>query len=184
MNARRHAVWAGALLLAACRAEQRPPERPGDTNVLDTAPPVQRTWETLGVVFDPATIKPGARVGALVVDSATTTFIERDSTWIGSVRFLGEVELTGRTIKHFDADSRAVCFEADSASAMRLPRWQRDSRRPWFCFDDTARAEELLGPPGLERMVRVRIGDFTIHKNMSDAVNSARLIRADSVSRN
>lgn len=172
-----------ALLLVACRAEEQPPARPGDTNALDTATVAQRTWENLGVVFDPGSLKRGTKIGELLVDSVGTTFIERDSTWIGSVRFLGELELTGRTMKHFDADSRAVCFEADSASAMRLPRWQRDSRRPWFCFDDTARAEELLGLPGLERMVRVRVADFTIHRNMSDAVNSARLISADSASR-
>ena len=179
----RYRWWIGALLAFACRADERQPARPGDTNALDTMTAVQRSWEHMGVVFDPATLKRGARVGTLVADSIGTTLVERESTYVGSVRFLGEIELSGRTIKHFDADSRAICFEADSASAMRLPRWKGDTRRPWFCFDDIAGAEELLGPPGLERPARVTIADFTIHRSLSDAVNSARLVRADSVIR-
>ena len=130
-----------------------------------------------GARFDPIRIKPGDSLAGFVVDSVARRRAY-DSTLLGDVRFRGEVALTGRTMRHPDhPDFRAVCFEADSASGERLPRWQGDERRAWFCFEDRERAERLLAPPGIEREASVVVDRFTIHVGMSDEVNGARLVR-------
>ena len=130
-----------------------------------------------GVRFDPIRIRPGDSVAGFVVDSVARRRAY-DSTLLGDVRFRGEVALTGRTMRHPDhPDFLAVCFEADSASGERLPRWQGDERRAWFCFEDRERAERLLAPPGVEREASVVVDRFTIHMGMSDEVNGARLVR-------
>ena len=102
-----------------------------------------------------------------------------DSTYVGIARFRGEIELSGRTFRHPDADLGGVapCFEADSASAAKLPRWAGDERRPWFCFVNRADATRALGPPGNEREATIVIDGFTIHRGLSDQVNEARLVR-------
>ncbi len=99
-----------------------------------------------------------------------------DGSWVGMARFEGTLELDGRTMPHFEPDVRAVCFEADSASAARMPRWSGDERRPWLCFENGDDARTRLGDPSARRPARVRIDRFTIHRNLSDAVNSARLV--------
>jgi hypothetical protein len=80
-------------------------------------------------------------------------------------------------VRQFDSHSHAVCFEADSASAASLPRWEGDERRPWFCFENGAAAAKLLGAPEEERDAPIVIDRFTIHRGLSDQVNSARLVR-------
>ena len=134
--------------------------------------------ERLGVIFDPLAVKPGDLVGGLEVATADAR-LALDSTPVGAIAFRGEVVLRGRRIAHFDADleERTVCFEADSTSAMRLPRWRGDRRRPWFCFDNPVEAESGLGSTSRE-IVSVVIDEFTIHRGLSDQVNSARFVRA------
>ena len=126
-------------------------------------------------VFDPATARVGDTVVGLVIDEIRP---ERASTgdWVGSARFRGEVHLDGRTFAHPDgADYPYPCFEADTTSALRLPRWKGDDRRPWFCFENAADASAALGTtPG--RVHSILIERFTIHRNLSDAVNSARFL--------
>ena len=129
-----------------------------------------------GVRFDPARIAVGDRIAGVVVDSLAVRQAF-DSTLVGVARFRGEIALTGRTLRHHDhPEVRAVCFEADSASGERLPRWRGDERRPWFCFDDLPRAERLLAPPGVERDASIVVDRFTINAGKSDEVNSARLV--------
>jgi hypothetical protein len=101
-----------------------------------------------------------------------------DSTRVGTARFSGLVELSGAKLRHFDSDSDALCFEADSASAARLPRWAGDERRAWFCFSNRAAAQSALGPPGDSTSATVVIDRLTIHRGLSDEVNSARFVRA------
>ena len=98
---------------------------------------------------------------------------------------MGQVELTGRHFPHPDSDLRGstTCFEADSVSAARLPRWAADERRPWFCFENRPEAERAIGEKDADVLLTIVIDRFTIHRNLSDAVNSAsfvRLVRADS----
>jgi hypothetical protein len=113
----------------------------------------------------------------MVLDSIDAERTVVDSTLVGSARFSGRVELSGRTLPHFDEDlrSQSVCFEADSVSAARLPRWAHDERRPWFCFENRADAERLLGAPGTSVDAILVIDRLTIQRNLTDAVNSARL---------
>jgi hypothetical protein len=131
-----------------------------------------------GMRFDPATIRPGTRVGDLVLDSVTARRTAVDSTFVGMARFRGRIQLGGSTIRNPDADLKDVasCFEADSASASRLPRWNRDERRPWFCFVNSADAKRALGPPSEGVPATIVIDSFTIYRGLSDEVNSARFV--------
>jgi hypothetical protein len=154
------------LALVACRAEV--PR--GDTR---RAEQPQRP----GIRFDPATLRPGDRVGELVADSIAALRTPTDSTYVGVALFRGEIELGGRTMRHPEPDVQDVCFEADSVSAARLPRWQGDERRPWFCFTNDGEARRRLGPPVDGVGATIVIDSFTIHRGLSDEVNSARLVR-------
>jgi hypothetical protein len=132
-----------------------------------------------GVRFDPSTTKPGARVGTMVLDSVTYSRTIIDSSFVGTARFRGSVELSGRTLRHPDADMGRVltCFEADSSAAARLPRWMGDERRAWFCFENREVAARELGPPSEGVPATIVIDRFIIHRGMSDEVNSARFVR-------
>ena len=132
-----------------------------------------------GIRFNPATLRKGANVGALVLDSITVRQAVVDSTHVGVAHFRGEIQLAGRTMRHPDPDASRVftCFEADSSSAARLPRWSGDERRLWFCFSNRAEAAQALGPPSEGVPATIVIDRFTIHRGMSDEVNSARFVR-------
>jgi hypothetical protein len=131
----------------------------------------------IGVIFDPGRVRPGDRVGDLAVDRVA---IDRaiDSSFVGTIGFKGELELSGSTIRHPEADaSDAACFEANSFSAARLPRWAGDRRRAWFCFTNAKAARRALGAPPPERNARIVLADFVINRGLSDQVNSARFVR-------
>jgi hypothetical protein len=157
------------LVLAPLACERGPDDRAADT------PSVRRSEPHADNSFDPATIKAGDTIVGLVVQN-----IERQRTplgdWVGSARFTGTLTLSGHTFSHPDgADYPYPCFEADSASAQRLPRWVGDQRRSWLCFANAQAARARLGTsPG--RLATIRVDSFTVHRNLSDAVNSARLI--------
>ena len=134
-----------------------------------------------GVQFDPATIHRGDTVRALVLDS-----IERQRTpsgeWVGTAWFSGTVSLTGETFRHPDTvDYRFPCFEADTPSAALLPRWNGDTRRPWFCFENASDGKARLGN-AIGARKSIVVDRFTIHRNLSDAVNSARLLEVEPTS--
>jgi hypothetical protein len=142
-----------------------------------------------GIRFDPSTLQPGQRIGDLVAESVSAQRTVVDSTWVGQATFRGELEITGRIFPHPDADLRetTTCFEADSASAARLPRWAADERRPWFCFDNRAVANRAIHQQaGVDSVLTILIDRFTIHRNLSDAVNAAsfvRVVRVDNAPR-
>jgi hypothetical protein len=147
---------------------------------------------TPGVRFDPVSLRPGMRVGDLVVDSVVARQITIDSAgpaamiatsaWVGRARFRGHLTLRGRLVKHPDSDVRVLCFEADSASAAVFPRWAGDTRRAWFCFSNPE-AERLLGGRSEHRSLEVVIDQFVINRSFSDEVNTARLIRIRDLAR-
>jgi hypothetical protein len=70
-----------------------------------------------------------------------------------------------------------VCFEADSASASRLPRWSGDERRSWFCFGNRHDATRALGPASDGVPATIVIERFTINRGLSDQVNSAWFVQ-------
>jgi hypothetical protein len=132
-----------------------------------------------GIRFDPTKVKRGSSVGALVVDSLFTQLAIVDSTWVGTARFRNEIELSGWTLRNPDPDlyRQLTCFEADSSSAARLPRWEGDERRAWFCFANRMEAAQALGPPSEGVPATIVIDRFTIYRGHSDEVNSARFVR-------
>jgi hypothetical protein len=132
-----------------------------------------------GIRFDPSRVRDGSSVGTLVVDSIVARQAVVESTYVGTARFRGTIELSGWTMRHPDPDAYRVvtCFEADSSSAARLPRWAGDERRAWFCFTNRVEAAQALGPPSEGVQATIVIDEFTIHRGLSDEVNSARLVR-------
>lgn len=182
-RATRVALAALAALAVACSsaADEGQPARAGTPGAADSAPLAARDLppeRTAGVVFDPLAVRPGDSVGALQLAAIEAARAAADTAVVvGRATFTGELELAGRTLRHFDADVRAVCFEADLGSAGRMPRWRGDERRPWFCFRDTDDAARRLAAPGVERAARVVVADFTIVRGLSDEVNQARLVR-------
>jgi hypothetical protein len=145
----------------------------------DTAGTTAAADQRPGIRFDPAAVRAGDRIGALVLDSIAAEPTVVDSTYVGRAWFGGEIQLAGTTLRHFDADLRdaAPCFEADAASAELLPRWLHDERRSWFCFENAAAASAALGPPADGVPATLVVDRFTIHRTLSDAVNSARFVR-------
>ena len=142
------------------------------------APAADRVAARPGIRFEPASVTPGTRIGVLTVDSISAT-VAMDSSHVGTARFRGEIELSGATLRNPDPDlgQQLTCFEADSASAARLPRWLGDERRAWFCFSNNDDAAGALGPPSEGARATIVVDEFTIHRNLSDAVNSARFRR-------
>ena len=169
-----------ALLLAAIVACGGGRESSPDG--IDSAAPAAETADARDIEYgapalDPAVARAGDSVGTLVLDSIAPRRAY-DSTWVGTSRFRGEIELAGRTMLHPDfPDVRSICFEADSSSARRLPRWTGDARRAWFCLSNEEAAARSLAAAGEVREATIVIDEFTIHRGMSDEVNEARLVR-------
>lgn len=133
----------------------------------------------MGVVFDPRRVKAGDTIAGLALEKIDASPTVADSTLVGSAAFRGEIELTGATMRHPEAAAiNEVCFEADSTSARRLPRWSGDRRRPWFCFSNPDEARRVLGPSRDERRARIVIANFVINRGLSDQINSARFVRS------
>ncbi len=131
-----------------------------------------------GIRFDPSALRRGARIGTLIVDSIDARRA-LDSTWVGAAWFRGRIQLSGWTIRNPDPDlyRMVTCFEADSTSASRLPRWSGDERRAWFCFANRVEAVRALGPPSEGVPATIVVEEFTIHRGLSDEVNSVRFVR-------
>lgn len=168
-------VFIVTIGVAACGTSDR--DREADPAPADPDP-AGAARARIGVVFDPSRVRAGDSIAGLVVERVTVSRAVVDSSFVGDIAFRGEIELSGRKIPHFEAEvSGARCFEADSASAARLPRWEGDRRRTWFCFSNVASATRALGPSSAGPPARIVIADFTIHRGLSDQVNSARFVR-------
>ncbi len=180
------------LAFAGCDATDREVRRPVDgdpDSVGRTTAPMAVDPDLHGLarsrtgrIFDPHAVRRGDSVGTLVIDRVAVARVTPDSIAVGTAVFSGEVELTGATIRHHEhPDVQVTCFEADSASAVRLPRWKDDRRRAWFCLGNVAEAARHLAPPGVVRSAAIVIDSFTIHRGLSDEVNTARLVRVIAV---
>lgn len=165
-----------ALLVIAC-VESRPSDAHEAAAGEDGTTAEPRSVEGRpGIRFDPEALEPGDTVGGLVVDSVRAARTIVDSSLVGTAWFRGRLELGGSVLPHFDEDMRqsTVCFEAEPASAARMPRWEGDERRPWFCFTNEADAARLRGMGDIA--ATIVIDEFTIHRGLTDEVNSARLV--------
>jgi hypothetical protein len=152
---------------------------PAATDTLAVSP--HDFWKDVGLRFDPDSIAIGQQFGSLTVARLAISKAY-DSTRVGSAWFRGNIELSGRAMRHPDSEVDQLCFEADSTSAARMPRWMDDARRPWFCFRDSKRAQVRLGQLGPDSLVRIVVDSFVIHRGMSDEVNTARLLRRSDAS--
>lgn len=158
------------LLVGACGPDA---EAKGESELAADRPAGPRP----PLIFDPPSLRRGAEIGEMRVDSLDVVWGEGVGEWVGVVRFTGAVRLTGSAIPHLvDPEADAVCFEADSASGRRLPRWPGDERRPWFCFENTDDARRMLGSADSARPATVMVDRFTTVRAFTDAVNSARLV--------
>jgi hypothetical protein len=168
------------LSLTACRDGERTETQRADT-ITPAAVTPPRADRRPGLRFDPAALQPGTAVGELVTDSVAAHPSAIGSTYVGLARFRGQIDVSGWTHLHPDTDAADVasCFEADSASANRLPRWLGDERRPGFCFENPVDAVRALGPPsgGAGVPATIVIERYTIHVGHSDKVNTARFVR-------
>lgn len=178
------AAFALAASPSACEPPDKSEERAPDTAAILSAR--SKTPMPPGIRFDPASLRPGMRVGDLVADSVATRQVAIDSAgeagmistsaWVGTARFHGQLTLRGRLVQHPDPDVRLFCFEADSASAALMPRWAGDERRAWFCDWNVEAAPRVRGRregPSLE----VVIDQFVIRRSFSDDVNTAHVVR-------
>ena len=180
------------LVIAACgRATRDAVPDTASARVADTQPqsPASSVYQPdpdtagdrlarLGVIFDPGRVRIGDTIAGLVMERIVAHHTPMDSTLVGTAAFRGTIELAGATMRHPEADAtKDVCFEADSASAARLPRWAGDRRRAWFCFSNAAAAARALGPPRTEWPARVVISHFVIHRGLTDEVNAAQFVR-------
>jgi hypothetical protein len=166
------------FLPAACGEARQTNTSGADTITATAAAALQRPFRP-GIRFHPAKLRPGSEVGELVVDSVVVDGPLIDSSYFGVAWFRGQIELSGWTHRHPDADLSdvALCFEVDSASAARLPRWLGDERRPWFCFGNRAAAARALGPPSEGVGATIVIERLTIRVSGSDDVNTAHFVR-------
>ena len=166
-----------ASFAAAC-SEPAPPAPP-------TAPP--RAPTAPANYFDPGGAAVGDTVAGLRISALDVQRVFEDSAWTGSVRFAGEIELTGVYQGHFDYPEPAeACFHPDSASAARIPRFEPDAwtsanGKTWFCFDNAASAERALGDPRAYRWAFIVVDDYRLQRAFTDAYDVARLVRVISV---
>jgi hypothetical protein len=159
------ALFAVSLVLGACTPEGQ--EAPGRA-----ASPAAATAESLR--FDPATIRPGDRVGELEVVSVDVSVAQGTGTYVGSVRFAGELHLRGVPIVLEMEGPVLHCFNVDEEHALRVPRMRHDERRAWFCFDNQEEAAARLGTL-LRQPVEVVVRDYHTVYEFTDAHDSAHL---------
>lgn len=143
----------------------------------DSSPSPQRVPDpATATVFDPARVRVGDTIAGLRVDSADVRrAIHGD--WIGSVRFAGEVRLSGAYQPHPSEEVDALCFFVAEEHRARLPRFPADARRPWFCFANQEEARTLLRPPPDSGRAEIVVDRFIYHFAHTDVVNEARLLR-------
>lgn len=167
--ARSTSVAAAVILIQSLGCSPAP--APADAD----SPVAVATAQAPASVFDPRTLSVGDTVSGFTVADISA---ERamDSSWVGHVRFRDTLHVTGRVMTHVEGDHPAPCFELKTASAAQLPRWPQDLRRPWFCFENDSAATRLFTASPGRREFTIAIDRFTINRNLSDAVNSARIL--------
>ncbi|HBB33244.1 MAG TPA: hypothetical protein DDZ80_25860 [Cyanobacteria bacterium UBA8803] len=137
-----------------------------------TLPPA----DTANNSFDPRTAKEGDRIlGLEVVSVDVKDSLSPESAPIGRVGFRGEVTVRGTYRTEID---NQPCFFVDEASASKLPRFIRDDRNTWFCFNNAEEAKKILGGLNAEsKNVTIAINDYQIVYEHSDVFNTTTLVR-------
>ena len=164
MNARLSILLFFALCLAHCAEQATPPDTPAVT-----PPPPATTPST-----DWSAYKTGDRWGELTVTDVKQEPNQVDSSFVGTIRWAGQVRVSGRYRTHPDyPEVKSPCFEVLGDDRSKLPA---ATERVWFCFDNADEAVQKLGPVGQEFDTTIVITDYVMHRYFTDAVNSARLV--------
>jgi hypothetical protein len=117
-------------------------------------------------------------LGLRVVAAEVRPSLAGEGEWTADVRFAGSIELSGELRPHHDdPEPDAICFFADSASALRLPRLPKDERIAWFCFENPDSVPGLEGNPPRPRRARLVVDGFRYVYAHTDVFNTARLVR-------
>lgn len=155
----------GLMLAAGCT--------PDEASVSDANPNAAPSQ------FDGMKIKVGDQVATMTVEQVDLQVAETMPEYgpIGTVRFSGEVEISGAY--HFINDDQLgeqVFFEVDADSQAKLPKLQNDERDLLFLFENDEEAKKQFGPePGKGRAV-VKIDRYWIHYQPKEAYNTALLL--------
>jgi hypothetical protein len=96
----------------------------------------------------------------------------------GSIRFKGELQLTGQYRAHYEyPEKQEACFWPDVQEWRLLPRANGDSRAIWFCFSNKDKAIKLLGPLGTESQATIVVDNYTTNLATSDVWDTAKLVK-------
>jgi hypothetical protein len=186
----------GLVLFAACEKNPEPQPAAGtsadapagaaavssaDSAAPVTNPPaVERPQypNAVGLMFNPERIARGDTAAGLRVTTAAfaRALALPDSPYVGHAGFRGLISLDGKLMQHPDPSQRALCFEADAPSAMRLPRMMGDERRAWLCFRNHDAAAAMLGDMKPPQSVHITIDDYSTTYSFSDVNNEAKLV--------
>jgi hypothetical protein len=176
-------ILAVALALAGCGRGDGSAETPPDTLLSPFATPADAPAGSAPAprgspVFRPDSVEAGDTIAGLVVESADIARSFPDGEWIGTVRFAGQVTVSGITRPHPDGDeSPALCFELDRESTVRLPRFAGDERIGWFCFENPDDARRQLAALPTRVRASIVIDRYSYVWAHSDVVNGGRLAR-------
>jgi hypothetical protein len=163
------------IALAGC-------DRPPQPAVEHDEPPLAPDAVTdAGHRFAPDTISAGDSIGSFVLREIEATRVEHPDfpggAWVGEASFGGVEDVVGSYGPHPGyPDVELICFEVDRGFAGRLPVFETDTRRPWFCFSNDADARTLLGDPPATGRASVRIADYRYRFEFSDVHNEAAVI--------
>jgi hypothetical protein len=170
--------WICTVLAVAAFGCDRPPQ---PTLEHEDPPVVQEGAPDAGNRFAPDTVAVGDSIGSFVVHEVEASRVEHpdfpEGAWVGRASFGGVEEVVGSYGPHPDyPEVERICFEVDRGFAGRLPVFETDTRRPWFCFSNHADARTLLGDLPTTGRASVRITDFRYRFEFSDVYNEAAVI--------
>jgi len=174
-TALRSVVIALVIVLSGC---DRPPQPAVEH---DDPPPMPEAAPEAGHRFAPDTVASGDSIGSFVVHEIEASRVAHgdfpEGAWVGQVVFGGVEEVVGSYGPHSEyPEIERICFEVDRGFARRLPVFETDTRRPWFCFSNHADALVLFGDPPQTGRASVRIADFHYRFEFSDVYNEAAVI--------
>jgi hypothetical protein len=129
-------------------------------------------------VFDPTKLQIGSRFMGLKVTKmdATCKTNGYDGMYLGTATFQGKIIISGIYNPRYEIEGgEDVCFNVAQQDDLKLPRMWGEQRVPWFCFDNPARAKQLLGTEKALQ-IQIVIDNFTIVHEPKGVYNRATLV--------
>jgi hypothetical protein len=171
------------LALAACGGGDKSPDRSAPegaaSTALATAAPAAApaAGGPLGIVFDPATLNKGTKVGTVTADMLTPfpgvgLVLDR----LGAVRRRAHADRPRHS-----PTSTPMCGRSASSPIRRArrscPGGRETPAEPGFCFANQPEAQLSLAALREKRTATIVIDRYTINKAQSDQENTAELVR-------